>query len=304
MFELRISLRPTADSTYGSLVSELLKLFDQLQLDDVVESSEWVGEEGSRPTEEDALLAASSWSIFRETQAEVGLISDQLKNSKIFPMMAIILRDIGESGWQSVWQDAEISQSVGRFRLILDPVLAAPQTDANEWLPIIMQPGRASFGSGQHSTTRACLLALSKLSTVRQLSSCLDIGSGNGVLAIAAARMGVSQIIATEIDAVVISDARQNAGLNHVEIDFRLDPTIPSGKFDLMFCNILLPELLRVLPDLADRASRGSHILLAGFHSADADRVVEVAHRFGLGLKWREMVNEWPCLVFEGPRDA
>jgi ribosomal protein L11 methylase PrmA len=299
MFELRISLKSEVHRGLDDCAAEILRVFEILKIGDVVECLEWVGEEGSAPSPTGNESNASSWSIYRHSLSELNTICDALKKFEIFSNIDFVFRDIGESGWQAVWQAEESSQQVGKFLLVLDKRMPDGYDSSDALIPIIMQSGRSSFGSGQHSTTRACLLALTDIAQTRRPESCLDIGAGNGVLSIAAARLGIGRVVSTEIDDSAIRDAKLNALLNDAHIDFRLGADVPLGDYELIFCNILLPELLRILPDLSRSAKQQALVLLAGFHNADSHRVIGTAEKFGLSLNASYIVNDWPCLVFE-----
>ena len=89
--------------------------------------------------------------------------------------------------------------------------------------------------------------------------SFLDVGTGTGILAIAAAKLGMNPVIATEIDESALQDAADHSRSNGVAVDLRLGAQVPEGKFDLVCCNILLPELLRLLPDLRARMNEAAN---------------------------------------------
>src|SRR5262245_19484275 len=108
-----------------------------------------------------------------------------------------------------------------------------------------------AFGTGHHGTTRGCLLALDRILRLRRPRAILDVGTGTGVLVIAAARAFRRRVLATDIDPVSVQTARENARLNHVpgyvvavrSSGLRLRRIADNGPFDLVFANILLEPL-------------------------------------------------------------
>jgi ribosomal protein L11 methyltransferase len=165
-----------------------------------------------------------------------------------------------------------------------------------------------AFGTGHHGTTRGCLVALDRLckelNERRHVLRILDLGTGSGVLAIAAARAFRRRVLATDIDLSAVHVARANARLNHVggmvevvETDgvaaARLHRLAP---FDLVFANILLRPLLGLATPLRSLIARGGHIVLSGIVPAQANAVIAAYRPFA--LEQRLDLDGWTTLVF------
>jgi ribosomal protein L11 methyltransferase len=180
-----------------------------------------------------------------------------------------------------------------------------------------------AFGSGHHGTTRGCLLALDRMSkslrkpkptTIRRDHSkvrarqtkrprLLDVGTGSGVLAIAAARTLHRPVIATDIDGEAVTVARENVRLNRVATLVRIEQanglsaaglSALSG-FDVIFANILLAPLLRLAAPLRRRIAPGGRIVLSGLLRAQANAAI-AAYR-PLALERRIELDDWVTLV-------
>ena len=129
-----------------------------------------------------------------------------------------------------------------------------------------------AFGTGHHGTTRGCLLALDDLAKRRRARRVLDVGTGSGVLAIAAAKRLRARIIASDIDRVAVEAARGNARLNRAggAITFvraagaKARAIAAGAPYDLIFANILLGPLLRLAVPLSRLAAPGAHVVLSG----------------------------------------
>jgi ribosomal protein L11 methyltransferase len=166
-----------------------------------------------------------------------------------------------------------------------------------------------AFGTGHHGTTRGCLLALDRLckslSQRRGGRRILDLGSGSGVLAIAAARALRRRVLATDVDLSAVRIARANARLNRVgtmvEVVQAEGVTAPSlrrrAPFDLVFANILLGPLLRFASPLRRLTAPGGRIVLSGIVPAQANAVIAAYRPFA--LERRLDLDGWTTLVFE-----
>jgi ribosomal protein L11 methyltransferase len=162
-----------------------------------------------------------------------------------------------------------------------------------------------AFGTGHHGTTRGCLLALDRLcKTRRKRRRILDLGTGSGVLAIAAARALRQHVLATDIDADAVRVARANARLNRagamvavVKADgvvrHRLRTRAP---FDLVFANILLGPLQRFAAPLCRLAAPGARVILSGLLPSQANAAI-TAYR-ALTLERRIEYDGWATLIF------
>jgi len=166
-----------------------------------------------------------------------------------------------------------------------------------------------AFGTGHHGTTRGCLLALDELAKRSRGKRVLDIGTGSGVLAIAAAKRLRAHVVASDIDRVAVEAARGNARLNHAAPAIRFvraagakARVIASGApYDLIFANILLGPLTRMAAALARLASRGGHIVLSGLLPSHANAVLAIYRAQGLVLKKRILLEGWVTLVMRRP---
>jgi ribosomal protein L11 methyltransferase len=166
-----------------------------------------------------------------------------------------------------------------------------------------------AFGTGHHGTTRACLLALDRVIKRRAGRGghirVLDIGTGSGVLAIAAAKSLRARVLANDLDPQAVRVARANARRNHVggtvEVMRATGTAAPrirqGGRYDLVFANILLEPLRRLAHPIARLAAPRAHIVLSGLLRTQANAIVSAGGAVGLRLEARIDLEGWTTLV-------
>jgi ribosomal protein L11 methyltransferase len=161
-----------------------------------------------------------------------------------------------------------------------------------------------AFGTGHHGTTRGCLLALARELKRRRPRHVLDVGTGTGILAFAAAKALKRPVVAGDIDPVAIAVARGNARLNGVAPYLRFyvapglrHPLAARRRFDLVFANILAKPLRRLAPELAGAAARGGALVLSGLLPRDVPGVLAAYAAQRLRLERRLDLDGWSALV-------
>jgi len=171
-------------------------------------------------------------------------------------------------------------------------------------IPIEIEAALA-FGTGHHGTTRGCLLAFDRLLRASRPRRILDVGTGTGVLAIAAAKALRAPVVATDIDPVAVAVARENARLNHVAplVETFAAPGVASRRirerapYDLVFANILLPPLRRLAAPLAPLLAPDARVILSGLLPGHVDAARAAYAAQGLALERRTILDGWATLV-------
>jgi ribosomal protein L11 methyltransferase len=161
-----------------------------------------------------------------------------------------------------------------------------------------------AFGTGEHGSTRGCLVALEDVAR-RRPHRILDLGTGSGILAMAAARLLNRPVLATDIDPWSVRVAKENAALNGVAhlMQVRLangwtDPFVRSnGPYDLVFANILARPLCLMAGDLARHLAPGGTAILAGLLVGQARWVLSAHRRQGLRLERMLRQGAWMTVV-------
>lgn len=178
-------------------------------------------------------------------------------------------------------------------RVVLHPAWLPDGPVGHDDLLVRLEPAR-TFGSGSHPTTRLAVAALE--AHLRPGQRVLDVGTGSGVLAVAAALLGAQEAVGTDVDPAVVDVVAANARANEVAERVRAttEPvTALVGPFDLVVANIGLRVLVDLAPSLL--ASGADHFLLTGLLAAQADEVV--AAYPGLAELERTTEDGWTLLV-------
>ena len=197
------------------------------------------------------------------------------------------LRELANRDWLEEWKKSWQPVEVGRF------VIAPPWTtisDAPGRIVIRIEPGMA-FGTGTHETTRLCLDAIEQHFNG---GSFLDVGTGTGILAIAAAKMFPdARIDACDTDADAIEIARENAKINNVHIEFRVgsvEGTTPSA--DLVCANLTADVILQIIPALIGVTC--GNLILSGILETQIEPIVAALNQSEVEIK---QDGEWAAII-------
>ncbi|GAB6100247.1 50S ribosomal protein L11 methyltransferase [Halanaerocella petrolearia] len=206
------------------------------------------------------------------------------------------VREVIKEDWSSKWKENFKPLQI-TDRIVIKPTWEEYQS-APEDIIIEIDPGQA-FGTGHHETTESCLQLLEEYLT--QDTSLLDIGTGTGILSIAAAKLGAEDIFALDIDPVAIEAAKENANLNVVaeEIDFvtgDLVEVVEKG-YDLVIANLLPHIILDLIPDLAQVIEDNSYFMLSGIIVEKEEKVKDKLKEYNFKVVERVQQGEWVTLV-------
>ncbi|KEZ77391.1 50S ribosomal protein L11 methyltransferase [Salinisphaera hydrothermalis] len=195
--------------------------------------------------------------------------------------------------WASAWL-AEHPPLVFGDRLWIAPHSAEVDAD-DDAIIVRLDPGLA-FGTGTHPTTRLCLqwLAAQDLTGRRVV----DYGCGSGILAIAAARLGATEVVAVDIDDQAVRATRENAARNDVSDVIQTPPmdAIDGSPFDIVLANILAKPLIALAPTLTELAAPGAPVVLAGLLTRQIDDVM-AAYDPAFTFEAPVVEDDWARLV-------
>ena len=210
------------------------------------------------------------------------------------PQISLVRQEDWAEGWKQNFQPF----SVGR--LLIQPSWTDPAPQHRG--PVMeLDPGMA-FGTGTHATTRLCLEALAReLDHLPEGCAVLDVGTGSGILAIAAAKLGANQVLGCDIEADACRIAAENAKANHV--DARVEITgLPleqlKGEYQIVLANILAEENLRLADALVARMATPGSLILSGILHEKETAILEGFARFELGEPTVSRLDDWIAVTF------
>ncbi len=205
-------------------------------------------------------------------------------------------------GWLARTLEAFPEQPLGR-RFLIRPTHLVPRRVFGR-IVLTLDAGIA-FGSGEHASTQGCLLALEGALRNRRPRRLLDLGTGSGILAMAAAKALRRPVLATDIEPWSVRVAEQNAQLNGIPRlvrakladGWRHRAVRDARPYDLVFANILARPLCAMARSLADALAPGGTAILAGLLTRQARMVLAAHRRQGLVLERAIAVGHWTTLV-------
>lgn len=199
---------------------------------------------------------------------------------------------VADQDWNAQWEASMEPVAVGPF--VIAPTWADVPPEHADKTMLRIDP-KMAFGTGYHESTRLVLRLLP--SVVPEGGRVLDVGTGTGVLGIAALALGASSAIGVDIDPWSVTNGRENAALNGAGDRFEIREgsldVVPETGFDLVLANIIRSVLEPMLPSLADIAASCAPIVLAGLLQAERERMLNAAEAVGLGLVEETSENEW-----------
>lgn len=206
---------------------------------------------------------------------------------------------IQEQNWMEAWKQHYHPLKVGGRLLVLPAWMASKDTTR---IAVRIEPGMA-FGTGVHPTTQLTLQLLER--HVEPGRSVIDIGCGSGILAIAAAKLGAAPVLAVDIDAVALDNARHNAALNAVDIEIGEGSVgeLLAGKFgfnqaEVVLANILAPVLVRLLDQGLSRLLKpNGALILSGVLMAQESELRRALDNHALRVIDELRIDDWVALA-------
>jgi ribosomal protein L11 methyltransferase len=203
------------------------------------------------------------------------------------------VQTIKEQNWNAVWES--------NFQPVIVPGFCAIRAEFHEPIKgveheIIITP-KMSFGTGHHATTFMMMEQMKDLDFTNK--NVFDFGTGTGILAILAEKLGAGRIDAIDVEEWSIKNAEENSKRNNCnKISLSLGSQLPSGSFDIILANINRNVILEYLSEVKLRINKGGSLLLSGLLNTDKEVIVKACNLLELQLVKQTEKNTWISLLF------
>ena len=247
------------------------------------------------------LQGLSHIKLYLEDTDKEGLAKLEKLTAKLgLPMNAAPMADVN---WEESWKDNYPTVEVGK-NLIVVPYWDADETGGRT--PIILDPG-LTFGTGAHPSTQMVMEAMEE--TVTEGFQCLDLGSGSGILSIAALRLGAKSAIGVDIDPKAEDIARENAAYNgfhspeftaltgNVTADQKLMQQLSRDEYDLVLVNIVADVIIGLAPVLPNFLPEKSPLICSGILDVRLNDVTAALEAAGLTITSVRAKEDWRCVT-------
>ena len=217
--------------------------------------------------------------------------------------LTMTVKALEETNWEESWKDNYPAVEVGK-NLIVVPYWQAD--DTNGRTPIILDPG-LTFGTGAHASTQMVMESMEEI--VKPGFKCLDLGSGSGILSLAALRLGAGSAIGVDIDPKAEGIARENAAYNgfgspeftaltgNVTEDKALMGKLSENEYDLVLVNIVADVIIGLSPVLPEFLTEKSTLICSGILDVRLDDVVGALRKAGLTITQVRQKEDWRCVT-------
>jgi ribosomal protein L11 methyltransferase len=238
--------------------------------------------------------------VEKETQEKREQIEQALWHlGRMRPVGELRVRECKEEDWANAWKAFYGIQRLGKHIVIKPSWLDyKPKEDD---VVLDLDPGMA-FGTGLHPTTRLCLAALEE--QVRPEMNILDLGTGSGILAIAAAKVGGADVhvAAIDTDSVAVSATRQNVERNGISSQVSVEQgsteaAKEEAPYDLIVANILASVIVELSKSLYGLLKSGGTLITSGIFIERGDAVIEALEKAGLPVREKKREGDWLCLI-------
>lgn len=205
-----------------------------------------------------------------------------------------------EEDYQNSWKKYLFTEKVSE-RFVVKPTWREYEPKEDE-LIIELDPGRA-FGTGSHPTTSLCLKLMEE--NIKEGDSVIDVGTGSGILMIAADRLGASEIYGTDIDELAVESAKENLELNGISEDRakvylgNLVSVVNGKKFDVVVANILADVLLILLNDISKVVKKDGLVIFSGIIDEKCELLKREVEALGMEILEVKADKEWRAMLIK-----
>jgi ribosomal protein L11 methyltransferase len=247
--------------------------------------------------ENDDHISVFTSDISADTEIQFNEAMIGLKNEKVLESFRIEKEILEDQNWNKLW---EKSREIIRVsdRIVIKPSFKNYEAKENE-IVLTIDP-KMSFGTGEHQTTKLVLSLLEKI--VKPGMKVLDVGSGTGILAITAIKLGAKKAVAVDFDEVCLENCKENCAINNVENSVEVITgeinDVNEKDFDLIIANIQKNVLIEIADKIKSKLNHSGIVILSGLLESDKDDIEKNYCSLGFATIEIEHMDEWIAIVF------
>lgn len=214
-----------------------------------------------------------------------------------YPIGEINVTEIDDDSWYDSWKKFYSPLEIGNYAIVPEWI---NYENKNNLIKVLIDPGMA-FGTGEHESTKMCLSLMSDIPF--EGKDVIDVGTGSGILGVAAMLSGAKSCYMCDIDSVAVKAASENAKLNKVEDKVEIELadllTKKDKKADVILANLTADILIRLSKDLPDHMQNGAVLICSGIIHERKKEVIDAFLQAGLTLEKDLIMGEWNGLRFK-----
>lgn len=232
----------------------------------------------------------------KEIEKYVNEKIDELKEMNInVGQGKIFIKEVKEEDWANNWKKYYKPTKIGE-KIVIKPIWEEYKSQ-NDEIIVEMDPGMA-FGTGTHETTRMCIEALEKY--VTKDTTVYDIGTGSGILAITAAKLGAGKVVGVDLDPVAVDSAKSNVGFNNlsnIDILHGNLMEVVEGKAEIVVANIIAEVIIFLSDEVKKFLKPDGYFISSGIIKDRKDDVVKKLTSIGFNIIEVNTLGEWVCIT-------
>ncbi len=249
----------------------------------------------------DKAVVKAYFNIDVDVKEVIGEITDKVEKAKALGVeigeYEIFSEEVNEKDWANEWKKYYKPIKVGE-KFVVKPLWEEYEAKGDEII-LHMDPGMA-FGTGTHETTRMCLEAIEDY--MKQDTRVFDIGTGSGILAIGASKLGAKDVVGVDLDIVAVDSAKENVGYNkleNVEILHGNLMDVVEGTADIIVANIIAEIILVLIDDVKKMINENGVFISSGIIREKEAMVTQALQEKGFQIIEVRREGEWVCIVSE-----
>jgi len=282
-----------ADAFFGIGCTGGVKIIDKNDVIDIIKNNkmwDYIDENILNGTD---TAKVSGYVSFDEKENKIEELKEILKSENV-PFGEINTKEIDDESWVETWKKYYRPIDAGKYVIVPKWI----NYNENEKIKVLMDPGMA-FGTGEHESTKMCLMLMSECDLKNK--SVIDVGTGSGILGIAAIKSGAKSCYMCDIDSIAVKAAKENAELNNIDgtAEIELADLLQKDlKADVVLANLTAGILIRLSEGLEKHVNKNSCLICSGIIHERKAEVIEVYQKKGFKLDKELTLGEWDALEF------